>query len=208
MDYLLLLFFIIPPTLASVLQIMNLGLLIIWPSVVFSILIAFINVQNRNMEIDYLSGVHSKKQFDNFLDNLVRRSHKRDMIGFMLDIDSFKLINDTYGHEVGDVVIREIGQILKETFRTNDFIARIGGDEFAVIASLRKEDYHVLIARLENHLKQFKLRTQLNFDVLLSVGIIVYDKDKHKTKEAFFNDMDQAMYQNKQQKKMWIHSDG
>ena len=196
-DFISMLLFVVPPIIASVAQVLNFGMIIIWPSVVFSILIAFIYVQNKNMEVDYLSGLYNKKQFDTFLDNLFKRRIKRDILGFMIDIDSFKNINDTYGHDVGDLVIQKIGDLLKKTFRTNDFIARVGGDEFAVIATAHKGDVEHILKRLSQNLRELNEERQFDFDIQLSVGYSVFDKAKHQKKENFYAEMDQSMYQQK-----------
>jgi diguanylate cyclase (GGDEF)-like protein len=159
-------------------------------------------VQNKNMEIDYLSGLYNKKQFDMFLDNLFKRKIKRDILGFMIDIDNFKSINDTYGHDVGDLVIQQIGEFLKRTFRTKDFIARVGGDEFAVIATAHSEDIELILNRLSHNLRELNEVKQHEFNIQLSVGYSVFDKTKHQKKESFYAEMDQSMYQQKLNQKV------
>ncbi len=196
-DFISMLLFVAPPVIASIAQVLNLGIIIIWPSVVFSILIAFVYVQNKNMEIDYLSGLNNKKQFDMYLESLFKRRVKRDILGFMIDIDNFKSINDSYGHDVGDLVIQKIGELLKKTFRNNDFIARVGGDEFAIIAAARKEDAEQILNRLNQNLRGLNQEKQFKFDIVLSIGFSVFDKSKHVKKEDFFAEMDKSMYQQK-----------
>lgn len=79
---------------------------------------------------DSLTGVHNRTVFD----EMYRSMHKTDDIALALvDIDIFKEINDTYGHEIGDRVLQKVASLLHSSFRSGDIICRIGGDEFTVI---------------------------------------------------------------------------
>lgn len=95
-----------------------------------------LNAANEEMllyraEHDPLTGVINRGGFDK-LRKLLKA--KPEPMAFMLfDVDKFKNVNDTYGHEVGDQVLKRVAAIAEENFRSNDFVARIGGDEFAVI---------------------------------------------------------------------------
>ena len=64
----------------------------------------------------------------------ISQSLKENTAGvlFMIDLDDFKSINDKWGHEVGDIVLRKVGEVLNKTFRSDDLVVRMGGDEFAV----------------------------------------------------------------------------
>ncbi|QJA06705.1 GGDEF domain-containing protein [Thermosulfurimonas marina] len=84
---------------------------------------------------DFLTGLYNRRSFEEALEKAIERA-RREEISFtllMLDIDHFKKINDTYGHDFGDQVLRTIGQILLKTLRKIDFPARYGGEEFTVI---------------------------------------------------------------------------
>lgn len=79
---------------------------------------------------DSLTGVHNRSVFD----EMYRSMHQTGDIGLALvDIDAFKEINDTYGHEIGDNVLKKVASLLHASFRSGDIICRIGGDEFTVI---------------------------------------------------------------------------
>jgi diguanylate cyclase (GGDEF)-like protein len=85
--------------------------------------------------IDELTGLFNRRYFNHILPKeIVRaRRYRHDMTLAMLDVDRFKLYNDTNGHQAGDRVLREIAKILKESFREADIVVRYGGEEFAVI---------------------------------------------------------------------------
>lgn len=94
------------------------------------------------MQTDALTGVGNRKAFDHYLEDLVEKGqiHGISFALMVLDIDDFKKINDTYGHQVGDRVLVAFAQKCRSLIRSNDFMARYGGEEFIIIlpgASLR-----------------------------------------------------------------------
>ena len=93
-------------------------------------------------ETDALTGINNRKSFDQYLENLIikSRSSRINFAMMLLDIDDFKQINDNYGHLVGDRVLVAFAQKCRGLIRSNDYIARFGGEEFVIIlpgASLR-----------------------------------------------------------------------
>jgi len=95
---------------------------------------------------DYLTGAYNRRYFYHLTDQILRRGRSRNFrVALLLfDIDDFKRYNDTYGHAVGDEILREAARLMKQTTRAQDIVARIGGDEFAVLfwdnAGPRKPD--------------------------------------------------------------------
>ncbi len=96
-----------------------------------------INQQNlkRMSIIDMLTKVHNRRAFDQEIIRELSRAnrHQSTLSCLFVDLDHFKLVNDTYGHQVGDRVLRSVGQVLKKSLRKTDFIARYGGEEFAIL---------------------------------------------------------------------------
>jgi GGDEF domain-containing protein len=117
-------FFAIPPSIGGIMQVIISGINIIWIAATLSILIIFINIQKEQLHKDYLTGVNNRRYLDNFLHTIIRNKGCRLIAGIMIDIDSFKLINDVHGHDQGDEALKHTAQLLKDTFRKNDFIAR------------------------------------------------------------------------------------
>lgn len=99
------------------------------------------NELNRNMEknkylseTDKLTGLFNRQKLDNHLRRLINRQTKaNDLSMLIVDIDHFKSINDQQGHLVGDTVLRDFAILLRSAMRTNDFVARWGGEEFVVL---------------------------------------------------------------------------
>ncbi|MBI5417533.1 diguanylate cyclase [Candidatus Poribacteria bacterium] len=92
---------------------------------------------------DYLTGLFNRRYFFEFGQKLIANVARGNisMVCAMLDIDNFKKVNDTFGHKAGDVVLQKISSLLKERMRTSDIVARIGGEEFGVIAVNMKKEY-------------------------------------------------------------------
>jgi two-component system cell cycle response regulator len=89
----------------------------------------------RLMTMDGLTGVHNKRYFGEMLEREVSRSmrYDRTFALFLIDIDHFKEVNDTMGHLAGDAVLRQLGAVVRNRMRRDDIVARIGGEEFAVL---------------------------------------------------------------------------
>lgn len=85
----------------------------------------------RKAEYDALTGILNRRAFDQICSSSFEKHQPIALL--LIDLDNFKFINDNYGHSGGDTALKELARILSETFRTDDYIARIGGDEFAAI---------------------------------------------------------------------------
>ncbi|SNZ07164.1 diguanylate cyclase (GGDEF) domain-containing protein [Persephonella hydrogeniphila] len=87
-------------------------------------------------EIDTLTGIYNKGKFNRVLDEELKkvRRYKRPLGLILFDIDHFKKINDTYGHQVGDYVLKTVAKIVKDNIRDTDIFARWGGEEFVILA--------------------------------------------------------------------------
>ena len=133
---------------------------LIWPAAMLAILVQFFyaleyrkryELEKRLEELSYtdtLSGLHNRRYFMEFLQKELQRyaRHGKPFSLLMVDIDHFKKINDTYGHPIGDVVIQAISDVLKQEVREMDFVARIGGEEFAVVLPDTEEAKAVEVA--------------------------------------------------------------
>lgn len=84
---------------------------------------------------DFLTGLYNTRSFDNFFNSSINdvKEKQEELSLLIVDIDFFKKINDTYGHLVGDLILKEIGKLLVSSCRSFDFISRIGGEEFSII---------------------------------------------------------------------------
>ena len=124
---------------------------------------------------DYLTRVYNRRYFFNvgeILFNNAKRSGNSIALA-MIDIDRFKSINDTYGHESGDVVLVHLAEVLKESFRKSDIVARYGGEEFCVIAcNIGNDDLHAMFDSLRRKIEQTAIpHPGGELSVTVSIGI-------------------------------------
>lgn len=157
-----------------------------------------INKANRaqmkfKIEHDTLTNVFSRQAFEEQKNVLTNANNPMAML--MIDVDKFKEINDQYGHEKGDEVLIRIASTLKSSFRSNDIIARIGGDEFAVLMmDMRINDVN-LIADKINHINEaLKNPGENEIKTSISVGIAFSEIGY---KEDMYVKADQALYHTK-----------
>ncbi|CAN5396817.1 hypothetical protein BH20ACI2_BH20ACI2_06890 [soil metagenome] len=122
----------------------------------------------------------------------------------MLDLDGFKAVNDTFGHKVGDTMLKEIGRVIKEQLRDYDFLARYGGDEFvALIPETSTDDVRDLCDRIENAVTEYSLPVE-GSDIAPSVGVSLGASSYPKNGETFDQMIvaaDKVMYMRKANRK-------
>jgi len=115
----------------------------------------------------------------------------------MIDIDNFKQLNDTYGHYNGDIVLKELAEVLKKSSRELDYVCRYGGEEFAIILTqTNKEQAFVIAERLRENILQYKFRNfkpNPDLQVTVSIGLASFPADA-QTQENFIQKADKAMY--------------
>ena len=149
---------------------------------------------------DYLTGLYNRRKFEEFLTYEVKRSvrHRHKFTVLMIDLDNFKYINDTYGHASGDLVLKEVTNIFGSNLRNADVLARIGGDEFAVILpETSYENGYAVVEKLRSSLEATPI--SLMFDqvsLTASFGIAEYPEQGENI-ETLLTGSDLAMYKAK-----------
>lgn len=124
---------------------------------------------------DYLTGLYNRRYFFNVAEKLyenAKRKNLRILIG-MIDIDNFKTVNDTYGHEAGDQVIQHLAQKLKNGFRASDIVARYGGEEFVVLCVNMSPEKHLIhFENLRKAVETTSVKTRLGeINMTVSIGV-------------------------------------
>ena len=142
-------------------------------------------VNNRNSGLEYLN------------DQL---SSQHPFIAVFIDMDGLKHINDTFGHVAGDSALRELAQTLHGAVRDDDYVFRMGGDEFLIV--FHKADKN-LVARIIKRVRSILLvkNQQLDYDISFSVGTYMYDGQEALKVEELLQMVDNIMYLEKRQKK-------
>jgi len=131
---------------------------------------------------DALTGLFNRRYHDQFLPRELNRIQREggSLIVAMLDIDDFKRINDTFGHEAGDEVLRRIGKILNQYFRVSDMACRFGGEEFLVV--MLSDDLDAAVLKLERFRESIKneaitFQGQVLPKTVFSIGVAKTPRD-------------------------------
>jgi len=123
---------------------------------------------------DSLTGLWNRKRMFRILDKEINRAHRNNLqlAILMIDIDKFKSINDTHGHQIGDLVLKEVAEILKKSIRNYDEICRYGGDEFLVILpNCRSAETELIAERLRKNVIEHRIKSDnVTLNVTLSFG--------------------------------------
>ena len=116
-----------------------------------------------------------------------------------MDLDNFKALNDTLGHQRGDALLVQVAELLRASFRKTDCVARVGGDEFMVFMPGLSERKHA-IERVQMLLTQFPIVVEeqgKNVPVSVSIGMAFSDEDQFPSYQELYEQADHAMYQAK-----------
>jgi len=149
---------------------------------------------------DELTGLLNRRSFEsNFEKEYLRTErYENNLTLAMIDVDLFKKINDTYGHQCGDFVLKQIANAALQTFRKTDSIFRYGGEEFAVILTETDIEKSIIpIERFRKTVETLDLTYQnQKIHVTVSIGACQYN-NKIKSKEEFLELTDKALYEAK-----------
>ncbi|OPJ57885.1 GGDEF domain-containing protein [Clostridium chromiireducens] len=151
---------------------------------------------------DFLTGLNNTRQFDLIFNKSVANAKEKDekLSCLMVDIDHFKRVNDTYGHAVGDIILRELAVILKNTCRVFDAVSRVGGEEFCVLLIDCSKDRAIDIGKricdeVKNH--EFEIVAGRIIRITVSVGVSAYPESTDNI-EMLLKQADDSLYKAKQ----------
>lgn len=151
--------------------------------------------------LDDLTGLYNRRGFSVLAEHQLKMAErgKRRMVLLFADLDGMKHINDTFGHSEGDRALIETADILEETFRESDIVARIGGDEFVVLAiETNGSPAEGLVTRLRENLEALNAQADRRYELSLSVGLAHYDPEDPCSLEDLLTQADREMYEQKQ----------
>jgi diguanylate cyclase (GGDEF)-like protein len=151
-------------------------------------------------QTDELTGLYNRRAFMTLGSHQIKiaRRQRHSVTLAFADLDGLKVINDRCGHMWGDFALKDISAILKNTFRESDVIARIGGDEFAILwISERPPSPAVLHNRLRAGLEAYTASETRPYQLSLSIGFSLYSGDSETSLEDMLFETDQRMYVDK-----------
>ena len=157
---------------------------------------------------DQLTGLANRNQFHQRFDYAMKLASREQMklALMLLDLDDFKLVNDSYGHQIGDVLLQTVALVFKKYSRVTDLIARLGGDEFVILLVNPDNQYsaekiaHIIIQEIKKtiNIKGHEIR------IGISIGISIFPDDGNE-KDVLIHKADLALYESKRQGRNLCH---
>lgn len=152
---------------------------------------------------DDLTGLYNRRGFFALAEQGLKTAQRNgiELLLIFGDLDNLKRINDTLGHKEGDRALIDMSHILKETFRESDIVARIGGDEFVILAMNSFEtSAEKLINRFEKVLNDHHLQRDCSYKLSMSLGMACFDPQNPCSIDVLLAQADRMMYENKQKR--------
>lgn len=191
---------VLPPLIANIIQFFYFGLSLAATSLSFSVLILYLGIQQRASSTDYLTGLYNRRQLDEHIASRIKNSYcGKTFAAMLIDMNNFKQINDTLGHNAGDAAICDMARILHSNTKTNDFIARHGGDEFFIILDI--SDYtqlEAVVRRIRKSTREFNARSERPYQLNFAIGYDIYRPASKMNARQFFAHIDSLMYREKE----------
>jgi diguanylate cyclase (GGDEF)-like protein len=158
--------------------------------------------------MDDLTGLSNRRGFSSLgqyaLGTCLRQDRPATLLFF--DMDGFKPVNDRFGHAEGDRALTAFGGLLRESLRQSDVVARIGGDEFAVLLSgCSPADEDAALARLRQAVDRWNAANALGYGLAYSIGRVAFDARRHAGVDALLAEADAAMYADKTRRRGGRH---
>lgn len=213
-DIAMYLLYFVPTLVAGGWQIFYFGASTFQVGVAISSLLVFLQLQDKQLIRDELTGLNNRRSLRDYEAMLVNSGEEYNLTLFMIDVDSFKQINDTYGHVAGDEALVEISQILKRSLadvHTNNrlIIYRYAGDEFVVAGTdLPLDLINLVKVKIQLELDRVNATKKNPFDLSLSVGFGTGKCKSAKDFEEILQKADDSMYQVKSRKKKKLKAEG
>jgi diguanylate cyclase (GGDEF)-like protein len=153
---------------------------------------------NYSASTDHLTGILNKRSLMQNLDTLLKFSARygQHLSLSMFDIDHFKRFNDTYGHQTGDLVLKDLAQLVRTSVRQSDVVCRYGGEEFTIIFPNTTKDVALGIAeKLRTKVESHILRCERgDLRITISMGVASFPEDESESMDALISKADAALY--------------
>jgi len=162
----------------------------------------------KQANFDTLTGLPNRQMFHDRLQQAIKMAHRNNssVVLIFLDLDNFKEVNDTLGHDMGDVLLKEAAQRLNNSIRSTDIVARLGGDEFTLILLPTEGEINIeqIAKKILIKLSKPFLLNEEQVHISASIGIALYPEDANNEKDLVIC-ADQAMYKSKNQGRNCYH---
>lgn len=154
---------------------------------------------------DELTGLSNRRGFAALAEKQIElaKRFKKECLVVFIDLDGLKKINDVYGHDEGNCAIIQTADILRESFRTSDIIARFGGDEFVVLTTISELiDANIIKSRLNERVKAYNSTSRKKYELSFSLGMELFSALEGERLNEIIIRADQSMYESKKARKV------
>lgn len=155
---------------------------------------------NKLAITDSLTGLFNRRQFDRIIDNEIYRAdrYQRPLALALMDIDHFKMFNDMFGHQAGDMALEKIATLVRQFLRASDAAARYGGEEIAIVLpEINEEQAYQVASRIRRAIERHRfLSNRPKNQLTVSIGLSCYPADAKESK-ALISVADNALYKAK-----------
>lgn len=198
-EYIIMVLFGVIPIISATIQIIFNGVLLIWGSAGILIIAHYIYLQENLLRYDSLTGIWNRMTFECYFNNNYINKN-REFALIYADINDFKEINDNYGHNEGDVALVNVANILRKSFKQGGQAARIGGDEFIIIADVSSEiELKEKIENVHFELDRLNKKNVGKYSLKVSLGYKRFNNNYFSLNE-YIKEIDTLMYLDKKNK--------
>lgn len=152
---------------------------------------------NEKVYKDVLTGVYNRNFYEEKVRDIFNQNKKRSLSMMLIDIDNFKNINDSRGHDVGDLVLKKLAEILKKSIRKkDDFIIRMGGDELCIVIDSNLNELKYINERIQKEIERENINQELQFSI--STGLV--EREVGEGLDSTYKKVDLELYKVKKAK--------
>jgi diguanylate cyclase (GGDEF)-like protein len=183
------------PVIISLVQMFVYGLILTWAIVALGVVFAYYLIEISGNDKDYLTKLYSRKKIEEVLRGKIEK--KENFTVLMIDLEFFKEVNDKYGHKTGDDTLIHFSKVLVAVFERDNFVSRIGGDEFLVVCNqLEDNELNKCKERLREEVRNYSDCETLR-EIGISIGAKVFTDVEGLNFDLIFDDVDELMYKDK-----------
>ena len=188
--------YLTPIVAGSVLQMIFYGISLAWLGTAIGLVALNMSLQQHNSYVDPLTGLYNRMYLEHALFK-INQSGAEDYYGLMVDLNDFKVINDTYGHSAGDRALRDVAQIFRDTVDKDATVYRYAGDEFIIMTRAESDEAATAIEEaLHQATEEFNRKHTRLYNLSFAIGHSHYEAEWDNT-DSFLKRIDEAMYKDK-----------
>jgi len=200
------LLYLLMPFAGSLLQMVFKELSLNWPFYALAVLMNYLILESREKSKDELTHLSSRTQLEERLKFKIRNSEPFSII--MADMDDFKMINDSFGHMEGDLVLKRVASILKADTNPEDMVCRFGGDEFLILIESEIDSLAAqVVSRIRSSLEELN-RKQSGYRIGMSFGSEFIAHPEGRDISSILGSIDARMYEDKKRRKSLLSPSG